>query len=147
MVDRFRYGSMVDNSCGVESGVVGMSSSDIALDMFREYVRDYLFEFGFTTTFNDLVLHKTGVDDSNISVKKQLIFLKFSMYSLESGYVDPVQLELQYFGLYVKGIDSSDIRRNEKLNVLESWVEQCEQKYGDVDVSCMRQEIEILKNS
>ena len=148
MVGRSRYGSVADNSRGVGSGVVGESSLDVALDLYREDVSDYLSKFGFTSIFNELVLRKNDIGDTNIPVKKQLIFLKFSMDSLESGYVDPVQLELQYFGLYVNDMNLSEVKRNERINVLESWVNQCEQKYDGVDdVLRMRQEIEALKNS
>ena len=148
MIGNSKYGSVANNSRDVGgSGVVGESSLDVALDLYREDVRDYLSDVDFTTTFNELVLRKIGVGDSNIPVEKQLIFLKFSRDFLESGCVSQVQLEEQYFALYVKSMNLSDVKRNERINVLESWVNQCEQKYEGVEVLCMRQEIDSLKNS
>ncbi|NOR84522.1 hypothetical protein GQ473_00245 [archaeon] len=148
MVNDTGYGSDVGKFCGVGSdGVCDCSPLDFALDLYQDDVGDYLSKFGFTPTFIGLLLQKTGVDDSIIPIEKQLKFLKFSKYSLESGYVDPVQLEQQYFGLYVNGMNLSDDILNEKIPILESWFKECKEKYGGVDCLCMREEIDILKNS
>ena len=127
--------------------------SDTELERFgvlTEYeaeLRTYLSQSGFTPAFNDLLTQESSVGLDKIPPVKYLLFLEVGKYSLENKSMTQAQIEQQYFDLHVDCVKRSVDERGEKINVLESWVEQYRQKYGSDGVSNMVQEIETLRNS
>ena len=121
-----------------------LKNSDM-LGVYESELRNYLLPFDFTTGCSDVLKTKKYFDGTNIPVAKYLLFLEFCKFSLERKQEPTSYVEQQCFDLHISDVKRSVDNRFEKLNLLESWVCQYEQKYGSEGVLEMQQELELLR--